>query len=1317
MMPGWLSVAVVGVLLQSVCVAVRVEPSGECPSGGDLYNALQNISSDTVLELESGVHCLNGTAIVSGVSNITIAGTRNGSSPALISCSSGAGLAVLDVSRLCIINIEIRGCGLEGEGLVGVVNQTRELVQFFFTVPAETRVGLWLASVRDLVMEGVVIANTSGLGVAGINIVGQSYLKNCRFYGNRQRQRECGFPDSTSYVSDLGERIGGGAYFLFQDFVESDVTTCTELPVYSLEITDSRFDWNTECSVLYAVELFYRESREAKEVGYTIGGGGGMGLMFAQACYSVNVTTSHTSFEDNSATFGSGVHVGMFQGVSHSYAVFDSCQFTRNGYQSRDFNIDYPTSGGAIGMYNDLVSPNPDVHVFIHDRRIGLVIRNTNFTENGAILGGAVTIVSLVTTAVSDLTDVAHFFIENCLFGGNRATRGSAVYIEEQKIHGRLLGVQVTVQDVRVTGNKLENLGQVASLASADSSAVVDIKAINLTLTGECVFEGNIGSALQGTNSLIGLAGNISITNNTGLYGAGITLQTSFIVVLPNSSLSITDNVARVYGGGLYVNQVTDSPLLNMFDCFLYFNYDQFQFCGDCDFTSSVFSVTIANNSALLAGTVFGSALLTCPWSQPLQLTYDTLNVLEILNTHFSEYFHFEPDPTGIDNVRTPVSQVTIEDQLTQYSLAPGEFIHVPIRPSDSLGQSISTILGVYADLDQSVSQSFVPALGPNIITGYSADSNLSTPLSVFGAENITTNLVVYSLDFGYRPAQVEIRVQVSECPVGFDYSGKTLRCECSDELLESGVVCDSTNLTFRVPTRLWVGPVDSSTFAVAECIRGLCEPGEAIISVRNNSVDFDQQCRSGLNRGGILCSSCLDGYTNVFGSPRCKKCTNRSVPVLMLFMLMGALLIAFLVVFHFNLSSGYLNGVLFWANIVDLYQRVLAPSQSGGGVTVLANWLTLNWGIETCFHEGMSALEQNWWELSFPLYLFLLMVILRSVFKCCSVKPKTAFATIEAIATLLIMCYISILQSSFQLIGTVEITTEGNQKLVRWMADPTVPYFRGAHGFLAFIACVLILVYIIPIPLLFLAPTLLYSNKYLKKYKPIYDAFWNPFKPRFRFWLGLRLIFRWVPFIIASFTTPPTSTFVTGFMLVLLLFLQLQLQPFKSEWVNAIDSLFLLNLSLLFLGSLFYTATVGDGQRTRQISVMHRATSYTTALVILAYLAITAVFVYRVCVRFPKLMDRLLQCYVRCCGKKMKKIVLHVPQSVSEEPNYVDGVSTDTDRVNPIIRAVGPRVISHTSFREPLLDEGSVEIHTYTTTVPPTSPSSPFSHHHNTTT
>ena len=1309
----------VGITVAVCCLVLLlefgwVEPSsGDCTNGA-LYNSLQNISSDSVVSLESGVHCLSEVVLVRGVNNITLVGGNTTQGPAIITCNDGVGLIFLNISGLVLRNIEIRGCGVTGDSLAQAVGLSQELIQLFFKARRETVVAVYMASVADLEMEDVSITNTTGLGLAAINVFGDSRLANCHFSNNRQRQKTCALPiNSSSNSATNGERIGGGVFFLFQDFSKSNISSCINLEFYSVTITNSSFVGNSECSYLSAVEFNYRDSQEAQEAGYSIGGSGGITIMFGQTCFAVNVTTDSTVFEENSATYGSAAHVGIFQGASHSYAVFDNCLFTRNGYLTSDFDINFFTSGGAIGVYNDLVSPL-DVPVFIHERRIGFIAKNSNFTDNGAINGGAIEILSLVTTAVADLTDSAHFFIESCLFSGNRATRGAAVYIQELKLHARILGIQVLARGITVAGNKLETLGTIASISSADSTAVFDVNAINITLAGDCVFEDNIGSALQGTSSFIGLAGNVSIVRNTGFYGAGIILQRGYLIVLSGASLDVSYNVARVYGGGLYVNQITNSPLPVMFDCFLYYNYDQFSYCEDCSFNSSSFRMTFTNNSALLAGTIFGSALLNCPWSAPLILTYNTQNVLEILDTHFSNLFQFTPDPTGIENVRTPVSRVYIENGVTQYSLAPGEVVQVPIRPVDSLGQSISTILGSFVELSQGLSQSIIPSLGPNVITGYSAGSNLSTPLTVLGATNVSTNVVIYSLDVGYRPAQVDVRVTLLDCPMGFDYSGATLRCECSQQLLDRDVECDTTNLVFKVPTDLWVGPVDSSTFAVGECIRGLCEPGDVNITVRNNTVDFDLQCRQGLNRGGVLCGTCLDGYTNVFGSPRCLKCSNNYAPILLLFLLLGALLIAFLVIFPVNLSSGYLNGILFWANIVSLYERTLSPSAGGPRVAVLANWLTLNWGIETCFHDNMSALERTWWELSFPLYLSLLMVILRSVFKskCCKMRGKTAFATIEAFATLLIMFYVGILQSSFDLLSVAEIYTDSNRKLVRWTADPTVAYFTGFQGLLAFIACVLLLLYILPVPLIFLFPTVLYSNRFLRKYKPFYDIFWNPFKPRFRFWLGLRLIFRWVPFIVASFTAPPTSTFVTLFFLTILLFLQLHFQPFQSKWVNTLDSFFLLNLNLLFLGSLFFSASL-DGGHDEQVKTMRGATNYTSVLVILAYIIMFCVFFSRMFVRFPKLKSCLLKCYTKCCPKKMRKIVLHVPQSVPDDSAaYVDGVPKSVDTTHPRIQENRPRIVGHTSFREPLLDEGSVEIHTYTTTttLPTFSPSSPIS-------
>ena len=345
-----------------------------------------------------------------------------------------------------------------------------------------------------------------------------------------------------------------------------------------------------------------------------------------------------------------------------------------------------------------------------------------------------------------------------------------------------------------------------------------------------------------------------------------------------------------------------------------------------------------------------------------------------------------------------------------------------------------------------------------------------------------------------------------------------------------------------------------------------------------------------------------------------------------------------------------------------------------------------------------MSALERSWWQLSFPLYLFFLMILVRSLFKskCCrNIDSKTAFATIQAFATLIIMCYISILQSCFELLSTVEIFI-GDKKSIRWRVDPTVPYFTGAHGFLAFVACVLLLLYILPFPLIFLSPTLLYKNKYLKRYKPIYDAFWNPYKPEFRFWLGLTLIFRWVPFLMVFFTTPPTSTFVSAFFLAVLLFLQLQLQPFQSKWANVLDSLFLFNLVLLFLGSLFFNATNDDNTfREQQILVMQRATSYTTVFVVLAYIGIIIVFLYHLFLRFPKLKACLVMCLMKCRERKKVRSVLRVPQSIPEEAGYVEGLPHMTMNKAAVQNV---RVVGQTFFREPLLEEeGSIEIETYT--------------------
>ena len=306
----------------------------------------------------------------------------------------------------------------------------------------------------------------------------------------------------------------------------------------------------------------------------------------------------------------------------------------------------------------------------------------------------------------------------------------------------------------------------------------------------------------------------------------------------------------------------------------------------------------------------------------------------------------------------------------------------------------------------------------------------------------------------------------------------------------------------------------------------------------------------------------------------------------LIIFVLLGILLIFTISFLRITITAGYVNGALFYANIVSLYGRNLVPTAASSVRYVLASWLTLNLGIETCLHSGLTPLERIWWKLSFPLYLFILMILTTFIFRYCKCFSGAGLSTLQAFATLMIMCYVSVLESCVELLGLVDISTLNGGSFKRWVSDPTLPYFQNTHGFLAFIACVLIVVYIIPLPLFLLSPSLVYRIKYLSKFNLFYDAFWNPFEPQFRFWLGLRLFFRWVAYSLIYFIDSPENTFVTDILLVVLLFFQLTFKPFIGKWRNALDGYFLLNLIVLFSGSLYFSsrAEMDSGDMRQQV-------------------------------------------------------------------------------------------------------------------------------------
>ena len=1273
-----------------------------------LSDALRTVSSNATLYLDPGTHHIDQFTRVYGLHDVSIIGAGGGGGriEAVITCADTVGLAFVKITNLTIQNVRIEGCGLTGQNLTKTLDLLHGVVENFFEVPSEATIAVLLGHVENLTMQHTVVTNTSGLGLVGINVIGTSYISQVNFTFNIRPSNCTLFNNSirepTTDPVAVGERIGGGAYFLYQDYSPAYQNVYHDQQ-YSLNIDRTNFIKNSECTFLVYVELSFRDSRALQEIGYTIGGAGGLGLMLAQLHYGVEITTTSAMIQNNTAVFGSGVHVGIFSGVRNSHVIFGNCKFIENGV-SNDMLISpgmFSAGGGGLALINDLTRPEGMGNVAsFHDRNLVVNISDSNFTENGVQAGGGAYILSAYTSPVRDNTDALGLNFVNCIFERNSALLGSALEVFEFKLNGRDIGMQLRLYNVMVIRNRVVPVNSDFSVSLSDNSAIIDIRNSNVTIYGNSTISYNVGTALHAEQSVVGIAGTTTFEKNTGIYGGAMRLiRNSYLIMTRGARLYLRENIGRVLGGALYIDFLGgQSAAFSFDDCFLYFSYDDFRICDDCsDLNSTEIYIEFLDNIAPFGSIVYGSALQNCPWAVPLHQRYNRMSTFDIIHQYYPNIINFNSRKlNGVDNVITAPRLLSVKDQQSTYFVAPGEEFNLAVSAIDGFIQNIPTVVSSYVISDQRLILQNITAsvVGSNGFASLSGTDASTVPARIFGPENQTLTLVIFSTGLDSHNVQTQISLELGSCGSGFTYNDTTLRCECSVYLTSANIMCDITNHTLIVPNDLWIGPVTSGgDLAVSRCLNGYCQPGTRYVSVRNGSVNYDVQCDPDLNRVGILCGSCQDGYSIALGSDRCLQCSNSYVILFFVFALLGIFLIFSISYLRITITAGYLNGALFYANIVSLYGGILVPTSASGGRFVLASLLTLNLGIQTCLHDGLTSLERVWWQLSFPLYLFILMILttlLVRYCKCFKFSRGAGLSTIQAFATLMIMCYVSVLQSCVELLGAVNISTENGDSLLRWVVNPTVPYFVNAHGFLAFIACVLIVIYIIPLPLFLLSPWLVNRIRYLNKFKPFYDVFWNPFEPQFRFWLGLRLIFRWVPFALIYFADSPDNTFVTLIFLAVLNFLQLTLRPFTGRRRNALDGYFLLNLIILFSGSVYFNAVAESHSGTTREKVLEQHTVFSTVFITFGYLGFVVVFIYHIFNRFPKLKNALHTIYKNRSGKKVQKIFVPQNFETGEEPQ------AELSRSAEYLTASKkhPPAVTVSELREPLLDlEGSIQI------------------------
>ena len=178
----------------------------------------------------------------------------------------------------------------------------------------------------------------------------------------------------------------------------------------------------------------------------------------------------------------------------------------------------------------------------------------------------------------------------------------------------------------------------------------------------------------------------------------------------------------------------------------------------------------------------------------------------------------------------------------------------------------------------------------------------------------------------------VDILFSPCTCPIGFQ-SNKEKRtkcvCECDGLLNKIISECYEHNKTLMRKGTFWITPLNSTDInsntteylIYPNCPLDYCYPPTSkVFFSLDEENGSDDQCN--FNRSGILCGHCRSSLSLSLGSSHCIPCTKHWPSVFVLILaasfLAGIILVALLLMLNLTVATGTLNGIIFYANIIN---------------------------------------------------------------------------------------------------------------------------------------------------------------------------------------------------------------------------------------------------------------------------------------------------------------------------------------------------------------------------------------------------------------
>ena len=686
------------------------------------------------------------------------------------------------------------------------------------------------------------------------------------------------------------------------------------------------------------------------------------------------------------------------------------------------------------------------------------------------------------------------------------------------------------------------------SAKKCDDGAINAYEITALTFTGSSSFSNN--SAMQGgaisanVNTKLTFDGNITFANNghdvvdemnVNKGGAIHLTFSSIFSLMPNTVVCWENNRANL-GGAIYVFDI--NPLIYCTHFATYVPREEcfFQLPGQNLSRGIDVKLVFENNSADTAGGVlYGGAIDNCKLTHGLD-AYKSGEVFHMLSQYEDDNTtpRISSDPFRVCLCENENDYPDCSKSNKTLSVYPGETFQVSVVTTGQGNETVPAQVRSRIGNGRLLSSQYIQQTNETCTT---------LNYNVFSLQNVTIELYADGpcSTFGDK---LVLKLNINQnCPPGFNISKE--ECVCDQILQKYTKHCNITNgqgqITRESDDIFWVG-YDEQTHALTvhpHCPFDYCVNGGVVFSLDNT----DMQCAN--NRSGLLCGACntkqcndslacnSTRYSLVLGSSRCKQCTNIYLLLLIPFALMGVALIFLLFVCKLTVATGTLSGLVFYANIVGVNRTLFLPGESTD-VSVFIAWLNLDFGIETCFYNGMDGYSKTWLQFVFPVYIWVLvgLIILVSHF---SQKFANILGSnpVSVLATLILLSYAKILRTfiaavsftdlEYHNISFTDLKYQEQHNTRVWLYDANIDYLSGKHIPLFLVAVLVFLFLFLPYTLLLLFGQRLQAISHLRLFswvksarlKPFMDSYHAPYKPKHRYWPGLLLVLRFLLLLV----------------------------------------------------------------------------------------------------------------------------------------------------------------------------------------------------------